>query len=74
MRRGKPQKLWYCPFYEKTSVYGNVRSIRCEGGSRMSFPDRTRYDAFADRVCCTEASRNCTVARNLYQLYDEEEN
>lgn len=61
-------KEFKCPFYE-----GCTRlTVRCEGGTLLSFPDQLSIKLHIATVCC-DGWEKCSVSKMLNDYYDRKE-
>ena len=64
-------KPWQCPFF----VWDEKRCVACEGGCRISFPDRDAAVSYMDGFCASREGgwKECSIAKMLNEFYDREE-
>ena len=60
-------KFWACPFYK----WNDKTKVACEGGCRLSFPDKPTACEYMDRYCANNPGwKGCTLARSLLKYHE----
>jgi hypothetical protein len=62
-------KTWRCPYFR----YDEKRSVHCEGGTVIRFPDRRSIQDYTTAFCAAYNYGECTVAKALNNYYERKE-
>lgn len=67
-RAANRHKYWACPFFR----WDGYADVHCGDGSKIIFPDPDTANAYMTAYCASNPGwQACSVARALYDYYDE---